>query len=195
MKKKIKILYFIDYLYGFSGGGTEIHLSYLTRLLDRNKFECLIVAFDTDDTPITRRIKSHGTGIVHVPVEKIYTVNALRQAIVLARLIKNYQPDIVQTFHFKSDTYGVMIARLLGCHAILSSKRDLGLNKRKYHMITNRIINKLLEKYERNIPDAPIGKSFQELYEVRKAKPTKEAMAQYRRIVKDLKNIGFVFAN
>ena len=57
----------------------------------------------------------------------------------------------------------------------------------------NRIVNKLLEKYERSIPDAPIGKTFQELYDVQKAKPTKEAMTQYRRIVEELKNIGFVF--
>ena len=57
----------------------------------------------------------------------------------------------------------------------------------------NKIVIKLLEKYEKKIPEAPLGKTFQELYDVEKARPTKEAMDQYKEIVKELKNLGVPF--
>ncbi len=147
MKRKIKILFLIDYLYGFSGGGTETHLSYLAHLLDKKKFECLIVAFDTGDAPITRKIISYGIDIVHVPVGKIYAINAFFQAIVLARLVKTYQADIVQTFHFKSDTYGAFVVKLAGCKNIISSRRDIGDKKERWHFWLNRVANRYIKGF------------------------------------------------
>jgi methylamine--corrinoid protein Co-methyltransferase len=57
----------------------------------------------------------------------------------------------------------------------------------------NRIVNSLLEKYEEDIPEAPIGKTFQEMYDVEKAVPRSEALEQYKESVKELKNIGVPF--
>lgn len=57
----------------------------------------------------------------------------------------------------------------------------------------NRIVNSLLEKYEKEIPEAPVGKTFQEMYDVEKAVPRSEALEQYRESVKELKNMGVPF--
>jgi polyhydroxyalkanoate synthesis regulator phasin len=57
----------------------------------------------------------------------------------------------------------------------------------------NKIVNSLLEKYEKDIPEASIGKTFQEMYDVEKAVPRKEALEQYQEMVKELKNMGIPF--
>lgn len=57
----------------------------------------------------------------------------------------------------------------------------------------NRIVNGLLKKYEKNIPDAPIGKTFREMYDVEKAVPKKEATGQYEDMVRELKDMGVPF--
>jgi glycosyltransferase involved in cell wall biosynthesis len=147
MVKKIKILFIIDYLYGWSGGGTETHLLSLTRLLDKKKFDCFIIAFDTGATPLTKKFNEIGVNIIHVPVGKFYTPNALWQAIKISRLIQNLKIDIVQTFHFKSDTYGVLTAKLSGAKNIISSKRDIGDIKSKWHYWLNTQINHYIDGF------------------------------------------------
>jgi len=57
----------------------------------------------------------------------------------------------------------------------------------------NRIVNSLLEKYEKDIPEAPLGKTFQEMYDVEKAVPRSEASEQYKETVNELKNMGVPF--
>jgi hypothetical protein len=47
------------------------------------------------------------------------------------------------------------------------------------------IVNKLLAKYEADIPDAPVGEPFQALYDVRKAVPKPAYLDRYLRIRKD----------
>ncbi len=147
MEEKIKILYIIDYLYGWSGGGTETHLSYLTHLLDKKKYECRIIAFDTGETPLTKKIKENGIEIIHIPVGKYYTPHALRQAFKICRLIKKSEIDFVQTFHFKSDTYGALIAKMSSARKIVSSKRDVGDRKSKWHFWLNRLISRYIDGF------------------------------------------------
>jgi methylamine--corrinoid protein Co-methyltransferase len=57
----------------------------------------------------------------------------------------------------------------------------------------NIIVKKLLKLYEKNIPDAPIGKTFQEMYDVERAIPTEKSRSQYKEITKKLKNLGVPF--
>ena len=57
----------------------------------------------------------------------------------------------------------------------------------------NDIVKKLVKKYEENIPDAPLGKTFREMYDVDRAIPNKEAQDQYNNIKSDLKNLGVPF--
>lgn len=146
MKNKIKILFIIDNLYGVSGGGTETHLFNLTKHLDKEKFDCLIVAFDTGKTSLTEKIQKN-VKIVHIPVRKIYSPNAFFRAVEMFFLIRSFKTDISQTFHFKSETYGVIVSRLAGCRTILSSRRDLGLNKTKYHFKINKVVNKFIDGF------------------------------------------------
>jgi glycosyltransferase involved in cell wall biosynthesis len=143
----INIMYIIDYLYGGQGGGTERHLSYLVSNINRDRFRPVIVAYDTGDTPLVENIKKSGTDVIHVPVGRYYTVNALKQSLAIKRLIRSLGIDIVQTYHFKSDTLGVMSAKLAGVKRIVSSKRDIGDCKKKIHYYINQNINKFVDEF------------------------------------------------
>ncbi len=140
----IKILYIIDSLYGTNGGGTENHLMQLVEFLDQEKYELRIVAFDTGNTYITKKIKEH-VDIIHLPIGRFYFINGLVKALVLCKIIRKFRPDIVQSFHFKSDVYGVTVAKIAGCKKIISSKRDVGDLKCKRHFILHSIVNKYVD--------------------------------------------------
>jgi len=57
----------------------------------------------------------------------------------------------------------------------------------------NAIVVRLLEKYEKDIPEAPLGKTFQEMYDVDKASPKAEALDQFKESVKELRDMGVPF--
>lgn len=144
---KVRIMFIIDHLYGTAGGGAEKHLFYLTNLLDKNKFDVVIVAFDTMDTPFVLKMKEHGIKIIHIPVGKYYTINAINKSIKLIKLIKKMKIDIVQTYHFKADTLGALSAKIAGIKHIISSKRDIGDRKKKIHFYLNRIVNRFVNNF------------------------------------------------
>ncbi len=146
-KEKINIMFIIDYLYGGSGGGTETHLSYLTRHLDKKIFNIVIVAFDTADSDFVKRMKSTGLKILHVPVGKYYTPCAFKKIIELSGIIKSMKIDIVQTYHFKSDILGVLAAHMAGVKHVISSKRDIGDRKKKIHFLLNKIVNRFVDSF------------------------------------------------
>jgi hypothetical protein len=54
----------------------------------------------------------------------------------------------------------------------------------------NGLVKELLSRYENEIPDAPLGKKFSELYDLEKVTPTEEYLAVYQKIRKELKDIG-----
>lgn len=55
------------------------------------------------------------------------------------------------------------------------------------------IANELLKKYEDKIKDAPLGKKFQECYNIKSITPTQEYMNLYRNVKKELIDLGIDF--
>lgn len=143
----VNIMYIIDHLYGDEGGGTERHLSYLARNLDNKRFNPVIVAYDTGDTELVKNIKRSGVNIIHIPISRYYTPNSIKKSLKFARMIKAMNIDIVQTFHFKSDTIGVLSAKLAGVKTVISSKRDTGDLKKKIHISINKKINPFIDGF------------------------------------------------
>lgn len=142
--RKINILFAIDYFH--RTGGTEKHLTQLVQLLSRDRFTCSVVVFDLGANALIDDVRASGVQVHHIPVRQIYTPNALRQAIKLARIIKRDEIDIVQTFHQTSDTFAAIVARLSGVKHIISSKRDTGQLKRPLHVFLNRRLKGLFAR-------------------------------------------------
>ena len=144
-KSKINIMYMIDQFR--AGGGTENHLSYLVRHLDRDRFSPCVVVFDLWPNPLVESIEAAGIPVLHIPVGRYYTGNAMAKALVLRSIIKEKKIDIVQTFHFKSDTYGAIAAHLAGVRHLVSSKRDTGDLKSRIYFFIHKHVNRYIGNY------------------------------------------------
>ena len=144
-KRKINILYIIDQLKG--GGGTERHLVRLATLLDKERFNTAISFFEGAPGTIHEEIRGKGVPVKDLNLSRIYSHRAFIQGIRLARFIRENRIDIVQTFHFKSDTFGVVVARLTGVSKIISSRRDIGDLKKTRQIFLNRKINRFIDRF------------------------------------------------
>ncbi|HMK84042.1 MAG TPA: monomethylamine:corrinoid methyltransferase [Candidatus Bathyarchaeia archaeon] len=59
---------------------------------------------------------------------------------------------------------------------------------------TNELVKTLLSKYEQDIPNAPLGKQFQECYDVKSLRPTPEHRKLYSEVKQELKDLGVPFS-
>ena len=143
--RPLNILYLIDYW--ASPGGTERHLSYLVTHLDESRFRCHVVIFNYQPNALVDQAKAKGIEVLHLPVARYYTPNALAQAFKLARLIRERQIDVVQTFHYKSDIYGAAVARLAGVKHIVSSKRDAADYKGAFRFFMHKLVRPITARY------------------------------------------------
>ena len=144
LPRKINILFIIDLLWDV--GGTENHLYYLVKYLNKERFNCQIVTFDLRED-FVKKIRDENIIVHHIPVRRLYTLNAFLMAFKLRENIKKSKIDIVQTFHFKSDTYGALISKLSGVKHIISSRRDIGNTKKKVHFHINKICNRFIDQF------------------------------------------------
>jgi glycosyltransferase involved in cell wall biosynthesis len=143
--KKITILFLIDH-FRFVGG-TENHLVRLVKGLDPERFSALVVGFDVKKFSLIDELEASGVKVAHIPVGRFYNWDAIRKGRILSRLIKENHVDIVQTYHVKSDTYGSLVARWAGVRRIVSSKRDRGHSKTRFHFWLNRLVNPLVSGF------------------------------------------------
>lgn len=141
---KTRILFVIDVMW--VAGGTENHVCQLARALDREQFDCTILTFD-GRPEFLDRLRSNGLDVRCIPVDRLYSFRAIFGALEMRDLIRQKKIDIVQTFHFKSDTYGVLVARLSGVRRIVSSRRDTGFKKRPFEVLISRLANPLIHRF------------------------------------------------
>ena len=142
---KINVLFLIDSFNG-PGAGTEKHLRYLASKLDKSKFKSMICYFDGNNV-LANILKGEGIPTIYLPLKRIYGLKALLVAYKIAKIIKENNIDIVQTYHFKADTFGVLVSRLAGVKKIVSSRRDTGYLKKPSQVLLNRFINRFIDHF------------------------------------------------
>lgn len=145
IERPLNVLYLIDYL--ASPGGTERHLAHLINRLDPGEFRCNVVPFYFEATPMSRAMQAAGAHIEYIPVAQYYRPRAFVQALKLARFIRNRHIHIVQTFHYKADVFGAIVARFAGVKHIVSSKRDAADYKRPFHFFMHRRVRAITQRY------------------------------------------------
>jgi methylamine--corrinoid protein Co-methyltransferase len=57
----------------------------------------------------------------------------------------------------------------------------------------NELVKKIVSKYERRVPEAPLGKTFQECYDVKKSAPSREHAELYKAVKRELLDLGVPF--
>jgi len=57
----------------------------------------------------------------------------------------------------------------------------------------NELVNRVLAQYEKDVPTAPEGKSFQKLYNMKTLEPKPEFLDQYKKVKEEIANLGIEF--
>lgn len=143
-KSRVKILYIIDHIHGF--GGTERHLYNVVQHLDKEKFSCYLLVMDAVPS-VVRLYEEAGCHVLPHRLDKIYNWQAMRIGREVIRFIKEEHIDVVQTFHFGSDTFGSIVSRLAGVPILISSRRDLGSYRTGYVKLIDRLTQRLFHRY------------------------------------------------
>ena len=137
MKKRLTVLFIIDVL--MREGGTEVHLFNLVTGLDPERFRPVIVPLLPPQSPMIDKMRAHGIIVHPITIWRLYNPSSLYKAIQLVGLIRRYNVDIVQTYHFTSDMWGGVTARLAKVPVIISNRRDKGFNERAIHRFARRL--------------------------------------------------------
>ncbi|MFQ6058030.1 MAG: monomethylamine:corrinoid methyltransferase [Anaerolineae bacterium] len=90
--------------------------------------------------------------------------------------------------HNKLKNYATPLEARMACEVGHAAAR-MGLRREQ----ANEIVLALLAKYEDRVADAPPGKPFQECYDPRRALPTPEYQALYRRVRDEIAGLGIEF--
>jgi len=143
MNHRTNILYIIDVLLGWAG--TEKHLFKLASRLDKDRCAGYVCALRATGEML-QHFNAAGVQTFLLPVDRIYGFAALKQAIRLARFIRQHDIDIVQTFHFSADLFGALVAKLAGVPIVISSKRDTGFLNTNLHAGALRLIAPLVNQ-------------------------------------------------
>ncbi len=135
--RPIRVLYVIDTI--FSMGGAELALFRLVQQLEGKGFRCTVVTFHTNER--ARPFREQFPCPVHWwELQSTYSLEALRVARKLRRLVREQDIDIVHTFFQSADLWAGPMAKLFGAKVLISSRRDMGILRHLKHKIGYRLL-------------------------------------------------------
>ena len=80
-----------------------------------------------------------------LPLKRSYGWQSLRAARLLRDIIQCEQVSVVQTFFASSDLWGGAVARLSGAPVLISSRRDMGFQRQRKHLLGYRLMGPLYD--------------------------------------------------
>lgn len=127
MYKKIKLLVIVT---GLSAGGAELMLFRLLKYLDRSRFNILVVSL-TSAEQVGVMMAEEGISVHALGANGFFEI--IQRFPSLIKLIKKFNPDLVQTWMYHADLVGGLAARIAGVKKIIWSIRnsDLSFNSTK----------------------------------------------------------------
>ncbi|MBN8730167.1 MAG: glycosyltransferase [Acidobacteria bacterium] len=140
-----KILILIDCLSSLDGGAEKCLLR-TSETLDRRHYEMQIVSFR--EPPERTHLQRFGCPVKVIHLRSCFGFEAMRAAIQLRGLIKREPISVVHTFFPTSDLWGGLVARLSGCRILISSRRDMGILRRRFHRILYRLLGGMFDQVQ-----------------------------------------------
>lgn len=114
--RPIRVLYVIG---GLARGGAEKQLFLLLQHLDRQAFEPTVVSLSAGGA-WAGPIRAQGIRVIELPRRRSFELGRLAR---LWRLVRQLRPDILQTFLFSDNVYGLLAGRLAGVPVLVASRR------------------------------------------------------------------------
>lgn len=102
-------------------GGTERQLTEIARALDRSRFDAHVACFHEGIR--SEELRRAGIQVVRLPVTSFMKPNALRGAWQLGSYLRRHRIQIVHTFDYPLNCFGVPVARAFRTPIVLSSQR------------------------------------------------------------------------
>ena len=136
------VLYIMDQLCQL--GGAERILLEITRRIAPDRFRCSVVTFKVDSN--LDALKRIGCPIRVLPLQRTYGWQALRVALQLREFVRKEKVSIVHSFFETSDLWAAPIAKWSGCPVMVSSRRDMGILRRRKHALAYPIVNPLFDR-------------------------------------------------
>lgn len=138
--KYIRIAYIVDF-FRTQNGGTEKQLSYLLQNLPEKQCAINLISLQKSPFLLNDAQKIFPEVSITVLAAKSDISKSFFELIRLFFLLRNIKPDIVHTFFPASNSFGVLIARMVGIKRIVSSRRDMGYNLTKKDIWLLKIAN------------------------------------------------------
>jgi glycosyltransferase involved in cell wall biosynthesis len=107
----------------FASGGTERQVMNLARGLDPSRFDVRLACLKRWGD-FLEEIDRSGRPLTEYPVNRAYTVPALRQQLRLAADLRRQRIDVVHTYGFKVNVFGIPAARMAGTPVVVAGIRD-----------------------------------------------------------------------
>jgi glycosyltransferase involved in cell wall biosynthesis len=143
MPEPRNVLYLIDTLYAM--GGAEGALLRMIRMLPKQRYRCSMGTFRlTSHFPVDQCT----CPIREFPIRRGLSLDTLKTILALADFIRREHVDIVHTFFETSDLLGGLVARLSGCPVVISSRRDMGFQRSRFHRFAYRLINPCFDQVQ-----------------------------------------------
>ncbi len=140
----VKVLQFMTAL---ANGGTETQIRNLVNGLDDARFDVHFACLKRWGD-LLEGIEASGNPLSEYTINRLYGGNALRQQLRLARDLRRSRIDIVHTYGFYTNVFGIPAARLAGVKAIVASIRDTGdhlsVMQRRVHRLVCRFADGIL---------------------------------------------------
>lgn len=138
MEKKIKVL-FLTSLFG-KMGGAEKNVYDIALNIDKSRFTPYVFCLKGGE--LVDDIRRKGVESRIIDLDKIISIEGVRKGAGLYRFLKSEKIDIVVTYHHDADIWGGAIAMLARVPVVISSRRDLGYQLEKKHVLAYRALNR-----------------------------------------------------
>lgn len=147
-RDRTRVMFCID---NMQIGGTELNAVRTAELLDRTRFDVSVICLQGDG-PLLQRYEAAGIPVIPLPLKNLYGVNALRQGMKLAALLKARRVDIFHAHDYYSNIFGTVWARLAGTPAVIASRRWWAWPPRRSHRLLNRVASHFAHRVLANSP-------------------------------------------
>ena len=127
-------------------GGAEGALLRMVTHLPKLGCQCAIGAFNLSRNP--EFLALFPCPVYDLTLRRTYDWNALRVALKLRRLIVKERFDIVHTMFPTSDLWGASIARLARRTLLISSRRDMGIVRKRKHDLAYRWLGRWFDQVQ-----------------------------------------------
>jgi len=112
--------------------------------LPSERFRCSVVTFELG--PGLWKMKGLQAKLHVLPLDRTYNWRAAKTALRLCRLIRQEHVSIVHTFFETSDLWAAPIAKFSGCPVLISSRRDMGIQRARKHQLVYPLMNWIFDR-------------------------------------------------